>query len=237
MVDDPIVLMQCSRWDSGEAKTITCHARPSPCVSCSSKVDERVANHESATRLDPCALHQREEPGRIGLAWQWPVAAKHAAFKVGGQTATLENCTRGAEGFIGQHGQRSTRGQRIEQFWDAFVGPREPEQPLVVGVQEALEQVGRFRAIRRGKSPGNEQRSAVAHHTGNRRIGQRCTAARFEDGVRRIRNVTLRVDQRAVQIEDKQGDRVGRQDRRYSAEDVGVSQTVTRATGKFWLAA
>src|SRR6185503_20533279 len=94
--------------------------------------------------------------------------------------------------------------------------------------EKAFEGVRRRRDPAGLECPGHQRRGAVADHAADARFGQRAGAGGDEQGVGRVGEVAPRIDERAVQVKN---DELGSRQARYSANEVGVSHTVTRTTG------
>src|SRR4051812_8392323 len=106
---------------------------------------------------------------------------------------------------------------------DARIRARVVEEPGVVERKESGYRVRWLGQASRRERPSDQQRCTLADHGGNRRLGQRQSAEFGDQIVGGIGQITTRIDQGAIEVECNQAV--------YVAHDVGVSQTVMRATG------
>src|SRR5258708_37847734 len=132
---------------------------------------------------------------------------------------------------------------------DPGIRTRMPQETAAVDRHESFERVGRCGNPRRRKRPRDERRRAVADHPPDAFFSEWSGAALLEQRVRCLGDIAPRVDEGAVQIEHDET--VGtvhdglcllralsvQSLARNSANEVGVSQTVTRTTEKPWSAA
>ena len=194
---------------------------------------------------------------RIGFARERSIPTDDAVRrKISRQIEPRQNPMRRRERFVGEHGERRAARELIEQLRNARVRSGVAQEPAVVDRQKAIEGVGRPLDAGGGKRASDERRRAVADHPSDCLFAQRLRAACHQRGIRRLGDVLAGIDEGAVEVEDDQTepDIAGCQDCRiagrkekttsfdllppfvrvYSANDVGVSQTLTRTTGRPW---
>ena len=136
----------------------------------------------------------------------------------------------GRLGLVGEHGKARHRRQRLECREHSVVRPRRRQQTLVVALQELRERLVERPVDARGRDQAADQLArAIAHHGDNLLARQRGAPVDLEHGIAGVGQVLRRVDERAVEVEDK---KCRHQSPENVANDVGVSHTVTRTTLK-----
>src|SRR5262249_4806842 len=145
---------------------------------------------------------------------------------------TCQNASGRTERLVGQDGKGGTTGrQRRNGLRHSLVRPRVRKQLRVVDFKKSRKGV-RGCDARCGACTGDQLRRTLTDHSSDRRRVERRGAGGDEQLVGRIGEIAERVDERAVEVEDKQADHSA-----YSANEVGVSQSLTRTTGSPSLAA
>src|SRR5690606_35561036 len=138
------------------------------------------------------------------------------------------NPARGLERLVGEDAERRSCRERLERLGNARIDAGELQEAAIVEREKALEGRRRRRKARGGKYTRDEHRRPLADHAADGLLGKRRTPLFHEQGVGRLGEIAPRVDEGAVEIEDNKG----HASCLYSANDVGVSQTVTRRTGR-----
>ena len=110
------------------------------------------------------------------------------------------------------------------------------QQAAVVNLEEASQGAGGLDVAGRRERARDQRRGAVADHPADGFLGVGRGAALLQELICRLGEIAARVDERAIEVEDDESNR-RESYARYSANDVGVSQTVTRTTGSCWLLA
>ena len=142
----------------------------------------------------------------------------------------------GVPRLVRQHGELCPSAKSRQRIMNARVRARELQKPAVVDLEKASERIGRRHAACRLERARDQGRGAVADHPSDGILWQRGTAVFREQRIRRLREIASGIHECAVEIEN---DKAGQSsyDPLYSANEVGVSHTFTRTTGRpCWLA-
>lgn len=137
---------------------------------------------------------------------------------------------------VRQHGELRPRAKSRQRIVNARIRAREFQESAVVDREKARERIGRQPPACRLEDARDQRRRAIADHPPDGVLWQRRTAVFREQRISGLREIAPRINQCAVEIENEKAGQSS-YDPAYSANEVGVSHTVTRTTGRpCWLA-
>ena len=167
-------------------------------------VDHRVADEDRRARVASAGVDQVLEPRGVGLSRESRVTADEAR-DMRRQLKRIEQPPRRHFWLVRQDAQPRMAGQTLHHFRHAGIRPGVQQKAPIVDGSKPRERVVHIRfEPRRRQCPDHESPRALAHHACHGVEGQRAPAVRLEHLVGALREIPLRVDERAVEIEDDQ---------------------------------
>ena len=192
-------------------------------------VDRRISNERRRRRRRRGLRNQMPQPGRIGLPCKWSVATDHEIVReISREVKASQNAPGGHRWFIGEYGEGGTRRERLEHADHAWIRARVVQQMFIVYSEKSIEGIGWRRTPGRRERARDKRLCAFADHRADGALVERACAAGDQQLVDRRGEIASRVDEGAVEIKN---DQTALSYCLYSANEVGVSHTVTRTTG------